>query len=88
MISQLISLGGFKSIYFFPPRTISISFRDSLLFGEQRKFREKLEIFSLNLLLFLGKEDTSTEDAFESQQFEISSDAKFVRFGFSGFQLN
>ena len=84
-----VSLRGFKSISFFLPCAMSISFWDSLLFGEQRRDQETRAIFPQPLFISRrAKKIPGTEDAFESQQFEISSDTKFARFDFSGFQLN
>ena len=78
---MLFSLGGLKRICFFLSCAMSISFPDSLLFGELRKDQETRAVFPQPLFISTrpkkmpGNED---EDAFESQQFEISSDMKFV----------
>ena len=91
MISMLLSLRGLKSIYFFHSCAMSISCPDFLLFGEQRKDQQTRAIFPQPLLISLRAKKTpgnEDEDAFESQQFEISSDMKFLMFDFSGFQLN
>ena len=89
MISILVSLRSFKSISFFLPCVISISFRDFLLFGKQRRDKETPAIFFKPLFISRrAKKIPGPEDAFKSQQCEISFDARFVRFDFSGFQLN
>jgi len=68
---------------------MSISFRDSILVDEQRRDKETRVIFPQPLFIsHLAKKVPGTEDAFESLQFEISSDAKFVWFDFSDFQGN
>ena len=52
---------------------MSISFRDSLLFGKQRRDKETRAIFPQPLFISRrAKKILGTEDAFESQQFEIS----------------
>ena len=89
MILILVYLRSFKSISFFLPCVISISLRDVLLFGRQRRDKETTAIFPKPLFISRrAKKIPGPEDAFESQQFEISFDARFVRFDFSGFQLN
>ena len=76
-----VSLRGFKSILFFLSCTMSISFRDSILVDEQRRDKETRVIFPQPLFISRrAKKIPGTEDAFESQQFEISSDAKFVMY--------
>ena len=66
-----------------------IAFPDSLPFGERRKDKETRVIFPKPLFISRrAKKISGTEDAFESQEFEISSDAKFVWFDFSDFQGN
>ena len=78
---MLLSLRGLKSIYFLLSCAMSISFPDSPLFSELRKYQETRAIFPQPLFIsprpkkMPRKED---EDAFESQQFEISSDKKFT----------
>ena len=68
-----VSLRGFKSIYFFLPCAMSISFRDSLLFGKQRRDKETRAIFPQPLFISRrAKKIPGTQDAFQSQQFEIS----------------
>ena len=52
---------------------MSISFRDSLLFGKQRRDKETRAIFPQPLFISCrAKKIPVTEDAFESQKFEIS----------------
>ena len=79
MISKLLSLRGLKSIYFFLSWATSISFPDSLLFSELRKYQETRAISPQPLFISpRPKKMPGNEDAFESQQFEISSDKKFA----------
>ena len=52
---------------------MSISFRDSLLFGKQQRNKETRVVFPEPLFISCrAKKIPGTEDAFESQQFEIS----------------
>ena len=62
-----------KVFIFFLPCAMSISFRDSLLFGKQRRDKETWAIFPQPLFISRRpKKIPGTEDAFESEQFEIS----------------
>ena len=89
LLLKEVSLRGLKSIYFVLLCAMLIAFRDSLLFGERRKDKETRAIFPQPLFISRwAKKMQGTEDAFESQEFEISSDAKFVWFDFSDFQVN